>query len=523
MSKKYSFLFVFSLLTVSLIGVPLGVWNSDVLDNEPNPQVIEAEGAFPRGPTVHMVNKTAAMIYWKTDTETNAIVNYGNASDSLDLSVENATLGTEHRVWINGLTAGSTVYYEAVSDATASEVYHFKTEPEDGSPFKLVALGDPQPVADIEPEQSDIFKDFMTMVRDEEPHLIIMLGDYVYELSDTDESYNDVCWNNFLDASETAGHYAPIYGVIGNHDTMSGNRYADGFLGAFQQYGGDSTYFSFDYAGVHFTFLDSEMPEYQGRIAGDQYDWLVDDLENTDKEIKYVVVHQPMYPVSARRSSLDRNRTERDRLQNLFEEHNVTAFLAGHDHVFQRITVNEVLHVTSAGAGPKLYHTPWGGDFNHYTRWNVSSARIEMECIKPDEQVGETYALPYDGHIEIVLRRCFNTSAGQPDEAPLILFSEVPEEEYYSWDDGANSTELGTFPDTNGLHTLDVYAKGSDGVWNHKYYEFDTVGGEETDTDTDTTTTPPPTGINPLLIAGVIGVAAVIVIVVLYRMKMSST
>jgi predicted phosphodiesterase len=510
MSRRISSLVIISLFILS---VPFTGWNTTAIDNQPEPHALAADAVFPRGPTVHMVNKTAAMIYWKTNTETNATVDYGNASDNLDSSVENSTLDTEHRVWIDGLTAGTTVYYQAVSDYTSSEVYHFKTEPEDGMPFKLIAMGDPQPVPGIEPGQSEIFKDIITMVRNEEPHLIIILGDFVYDLSDTDETYNAIAWGNYLNVTDKVGHYAPIYGVIGNHDVMSGEKYADGFLDAFQQYGDDSTYFSFDYAGVHFTFLDSEMPEFQGRISGDQYDWLVNDLQSTDKEVKYVIVHQPMYPVSAIGSSLDRNQAERDRLKNLFEEENVTVFLAGHDHVFQRVTVNGVVYVTSAGAGPKLYHTPWGGDFNHYTRWNVSAKHIEMETVNLEGEVVADYTLPYEGHIEIVLRQHCNTSTCGPEQAPLILFSEVPEEEYYSWDGGANSTELGTFPDTNGLHTLDVYAKGSDGVWNHKYYEFKTVGGEETET----------TGINPLLIAGVIGVAAVVVVIVVYRWKRGST
>ncbi|MBS3794260.1 MAG: metallophosphoesterase family protein [Candidatus Thorarchaeota archaeon] len=517
MSRKISFILILSLFAFSVAGIPLAAWNNNVAHTELNSYALADSEAFPRGPTVNMVNKTAAMIYWETNTQTNATVKYGSTFEDLDSTVENSTLSKEHRVWIDGLTAGTTVYYQAISDETSSNIYHFKTEPEDGEPFKLVVLSDPQPTSAIAPDQSQVFKDIIDMVRNEEPHLILILGDYVDQLSDTDESYNDLCWNKYLNVSDKAGHYAPIYGVIGNHDTISGDHYADGFLEAFQQYGEDSTYFSFDYAGVHFTLLDTEMPEYQGRISGAQYDWLVNDLENTDKEVKFVMGHQPMYPVSAIGSSLDRNRTERNRLQNLLEEHNVTAYLAGHDHVFQRLTVNGVLHVTTAGAGPKLYSTPWGGDFHHYTRWNVSETEIQIESINTDGEVAADYALPYEGSIEIALRRFFNTSAGRPEQAPLILFSEVPEEKYFSWDGGDNSTELGTFPDTNGLHTLDVYAKGLDGVWNHKHYAFDIVGGEET----ETTTSPPPSSIEPFVIAGVIGAAAVIAAILIYRWKTS--
>jgi hypothetical protein len=141
-----------------------------------------------------------------------------------------------------------------------------------------------------------------------------------------------------------------------------------------------------------------------------------------------------------------------------------------------------------------------------------------METVNKDGDVTETYTLPYEGPIEIAYREIANTSSALPDEAPEIYFSEVPEEKYFSWDEGENSTEIGTLPDTNGLHMLDVYAKGSNGEWTHKYYEFTTVQG----IDTGTTTPPPDGGIDPLVIVGVIGIAAVIILaIVVYRWKTS--
>ena len=517
MSRKLSFLFLFSLLVLSASGLAFSGLNNQMTSYEPRSQDIPADITFSRGPTVNMVNKTNAMIFWKTETETNATVNYGNASDNLNSTTSESTLSKEHRIWIDGLNAGTTVYYEVGSNGVSSDIYHFKTEPEDGEPFKLVLMGDNRPDGSLAPEQPQTFKDIMDMVKNEEPHLVIMSGDYVYTLTD-DHSKNVRAMGKFLEVTDEVGHYVPIYGAIGNHDTAPGG-YADYFLDAFEQYGDDSTYFSFDYAGAHFTILDTEIPGYEGRITGAQYDWLVDDLENTDKETKFVIAHQPMYPLSHLGSSLDRNETERDRLQDLFEQENVTAYVCGHDHSFNRMTVNGVVQVISGGAGAPLYSTPWGGAYDHYVRVNVSAARIEFEAIQTDGETAENYTLPYEGPIEIALRRMANTTGGWPEKAPEIYFSEEPEEAYYSWDGGENSTEIGTLPDTNGLHTLDVYAKGSDGIWNHKYYEFETVGGEETGT---TTTTPLPSIINPLLIAGVVGIAAIIVVVIVYKLRISS-
>ncbi|MBS3795262.1 MAG: metallophosphoesterase, partial [Candidatus Thorarchaeota archaeon] len=251
--------------------------------------------------------------------------------------------------------------------------------------------------------------------------------------------------------------------------------------------------------------------------TGAQYEWLVDDLETTDKQIKFVIGHQPMYPLSHLGSSLDINETERDRLQALFVQENVTTYVCGHDHLFDRMTVNGVVQVISGGAGAPLYSTPWGGAYDHYVRTNVSTTRVEFEAIQTDGDIAENYTLPYEGCIEIALREIANTTAGLPDESPAIYFSEEPEEEYYSWDGGENTTEIGTLPDTNGLHTLDVYVKGSDGVWNHKHYAFTTVQGIDTET-----TTPPPDGIiDPIVIAGAMGIAAVIMVVLVYKLRIS--
>ncbi|MBS3794259.1 MAG: metallophosphoesterase family protein, partial [Candidatus Thorarchaeota archaeon] len=288
MSRKLSFLVLFSLLVLSSSGLVLTGLNNQMTSYEPKSRDVMADIAFTRGPTVNMVNKTNAMIFWRTETETNATVNYGNASDNLDSSKSESTLSKEHRIWIDNLNAGTTVYYEVVSNGVSSDVYHFKTEPEDGKPFKLVIMGDNRPDGSVAPEQPQTFKDIMDMVKNEEPHLVIMSGDYVYTLTD-DHSKNVRAMEKFTEVTDKVGHYVPIYGAIGNHDTAPGEGYADYFLDAFEQYGDDSTYFSFDYAGAHFTILDTEIPGYEGRITGAQYEWLVDDLETTDKQIKFVI------------------------------------------------------------------------------------------------------------------------------------------------------------------------------------------------------------------------------------------
>ncbi|MHA2153595.1 MAG: hypothetical protein ACXAAQ_16645, partial [Candidatus Thorarchaeota archaeon] len=94
---------------------------------------------------------------------------------------------------------------------------------------------------------------------------------------------------------------------------------------------------------------------------------------------------------------------------------------------------------------------------------------------------------------------------------PIIYFSEEPAEKYFSWDSGENQTELTGIPNADGNHTLDVYARNSEGVWSHESYFWTATGA----------TTPPPTGnpIDPLLILGGVSIAGVVVVVALVWIK----
>jgi hypothetical protein len=219
-----------------------------------------------------------------------------------------------------------------------------------------------------------------------------------------------------------------------------------------------------------------------------------------------------MYPLTHIGDSIDSNPAERATLQQLFEDENVTAFICGHDHLFNRMTVNGLVHIISGGAGAPLYGTPWGGDYNHYVRINSSSSHINMTTIRLDGVVTHNYQLPYDGPLEIELRAIFNGSTHQPGTLPEIYFSEIPVQTYFSWDSGENQTEVTGTPNSNGEHILDVYALASDDVWYHERFVFTTVGA------TPTTTSPPPLIIDPLLIGG-IAVAGVVIVVIVIVFK----
>jgi hypothetical protein len=223
-----------------------------------------------------------------------------------------------------------------------------------------------------------------------------------------------------------------------------------------------------------------------------------------------------MYPISHAGDSFDVNEEERVRMQQLFEDNNVTLFGCGHDHMYSRLVVNGVTNIVAGGAGAPLYGSPWGGDEYHYVRADVSYNSVNFTAIKLDGEILEEYQLPYTGPIEIGNRVLANTSTRQNGTMPEIYFSEVPKTKYFSWDSGPNSTTLTGLPDPPGDHTLDVYAENDAGVWSHARFVFTTTNDDWSPTPTD----------QPLditLVLGLVGVAAVAIIVVIFFLKKRSS
>ncbi|MHA1904461.1 MAG: metallophosphoesterase [Candidatus Thorarchaeota archaeon] len=473
---------------------------------------------FKRGPIVGMVTNNSAVIFWRTSGLTNARVDYGLDVSLLE-SESNSTLDTDHYITLSDLEIGSTYWYEATSNGTSSEVFHFKTAPADGTEFKVVIAGDNRPPGDVAPNQPETFSEFADMIIAEEPHLVILTGDFVYQIT-SDHNENLEAWEAFTNISDRIGHFAPIYGAIGNHDTgdRTGSHLLEYYFDAFVHFDEPSTYFSFDYAGVHFTILDAAEAGLRYRITGAQYDWLVDDLMNTNSAMKLVIGHAPLYPINHIGNSIDINETERDRLQELFEDTEVALYACGHDHAYNRMTVNGVTHLITGGIGAPLYETPWGGAFNHYTSLSVSSQHVNISVIDLENDLRDFYAIPNDDPIEIFLRVVANTSLRAKGTMPEIYFSKAPIEKYYSWDEGTNSTILTGLPDDSGEHTLDVYALDDDDVWSHARFVFRTT---DSDPFTPTTPTPtdPPSTIDPLVIVTLIGGVAVVIVIAIVVIK----
>ncbi len=90
-------------------------------------------------------------------------------------------------------------------------------------------------------------------------------------------------------------------------------------------------------------------------------------------------------------NSLDRYPDDRDALQALFVKHKVTAVFTGHEHLYLRKTVDNVLHIITGGGGAPLYAEDAQGGFHHYILVTVEGDRVSAEVIDVNGKVRDSF------------------------------------------------------------------------------------------------------------------------------------
>ncbi len=309
-----------------------------------------------------------------------------------------------HTVELTGLKAGTTYAYRAGSATNGywSDWYTFTTASEDGK-FEVMIASDLQSSTQTAYERiAKIQKDAVEKVFTNGVSFVINPGDIV----DNGRNLSQYRWLYDSDQSFNAS-YATVV-AAGNHDNKyftvdkasnmaayggaSEGAYTDeyNYMWTHYNYGISSSqvdntgfYYSFDYGKVHFTVLNTNDIESSKDADGNtikqlgskQYEWLVNDLTDTDKEWKVIVMHKSLYSEGSH--SYDKDVVGmRAQLTPLFAEKGVNLVIAGHDHVYnetfyldgngKKISVdangkNEIsnkgtLYVTVGTMGEKFYN-----------------------------------------------------------------------------------------------------------------------------------------------------------------------
>jgi len=229
---------------------------------------------------------------------------------------------------------------------------------------------------------------------------------------------NDVLWT----ITSTLGATYTWYPVVGNHELPGAGQesYPGSNMDWLRSYdygavnrgpaGCPETTYSFDYQNAHFVVLNeycdtSGDTATSGNVPDHLYNWLVSDLNATDKTHIFVFGHEPAYPqpdadngrVRHLGDSLDQYPTNRDRFWNLLRDKRVVAYISGHTHNYSAVQIDGVWQL-DAGHARGMGDT---GARSTFILVDVDASGVTFRAYRDDAN-GGPYTLAHTG----ILREC---------------------------------------------------------------------------------------------------------------------
>lgn len=280
----------------------------------------------------------------------------------------------------------------------------------------------PSPSPTPEPEFSFVVTSDMSHYSDKEyfnyPNFFAALLGYVKQFGPGDfmVSTGDVipAEGTSWTVHQVLGEDYPWFPLPGNHDFGTADikflqNYAFDFDGpgkpALVRWGPEPcsrTTYSFDYMNAHFVALNvycnAEAPwGIDGSISDTLYDWLLVDLEATDKEHIFIFGHEPAFPQSDQKTgqarhlddSLNQYPEARDRFWALLGEFNVLAYIHGHTHTYSAVQIDGVWQL-DAGQAMGVRAAPSPGTFFVI---KIKGNSAVLETYRGEDGPGFAYAL----------------------------------------------------------------------------------------------------------------------------------
>lgn len=295
-----------------------------------------------RGPYLQKGTNTSEVIQWRTSSNTDSYVWYGNSPDNLTEMVTVAGSRSDHIVEISSLNPNTTYYY-AVGDNTGpaeggTADYYFKTAPQIGTnqPITAWVLGD---CGTADGNQQAVRDAYYNYIGNNHTDMILMLGDNAYN-SGWDAEYQGAIFDMYDEKLRNT----MTWSCPGNHDYYGeGGLNADYYdIFSFPSQGeagglasNTEKYFSFDYGNLHVISLDSYDENHD--ISSPMLTWLENDLAATLQDWIVVIFHHPPYSKGSHDSDTENRLIEmRTNVIPICEAYGVDLVLSGHSHAYER-------------------------------------------------------------------------------------------------------------------------------------------------------------------------------------------
>ncbi len=244
-------------------------------------------------------------------------------------------------------------------------------------PVNFGVLGD---IRTAGPKPPQVAYQIIDRMKVEKPEAVILVGDIINAESSNAAVVREQ-WNNINLAIANLAP-AAILPTVGNHETNGMKSVLPYFNEAFPTLPGNGpdgykglTY-SYDVGSVHFVSITSEHPNRFHQLGQAQLDWIDKDLATNRKPYTFVFSHDPAFPVGPHvGSSLDAYPNERDALWKIMQKYKVTAYICGHEHLYNRSQKGGLTQLVIGTSGSAIYGG-YGGEFYHYGNFEVTQQGV---------------------------------------------------------------------------------------------------------------------------------------------------
>lgn len=247
--------------------------------------------------------------------------------------------------------------------------------------FQAVKFGVLGDIRTAGPKPPQVAYGIIDRMKLEQPEAVLLVGDIINAESTAAGVRQQ--WSNI---NLAIGGLAPgvILPTVGNHETNGLKTVLPYFNEAFPKLpsNGPEGYkgitYSYDVGSVHFVSITSEHPTRFHFLGEEQLNWLDRDLTANKKPYIFVFSHDPAYPVGPHvGSSLDAYPKDRDLLWRIMIKHKVTAYVCGHEHLYNRSQRSGLTQLVIGTSGSAIYGG-YGGEFYHYGVFKATQQGVRV-------------------------------------------------------------------------------------------------------------------------------------------------
>jgi hypothetical protein len=304
---------------------------------------VGAEAAtMTRGPYLQQMTTSSVIIVWRTDATTDGVVRYGASPSALTQTVTDPSK-TQHEVKLTGLSSSTRYYYSVGSSSQTFSTgadYWFVTSPPVGAdvPTRIWVLGDPGTANSSQEAVRDALKNKIANGTERDIDLWLMLGDNAYD-DGTDEEYQAAVFEMY----PTFLRNRTLWPTLGNHDAHTGSGLGHPYYSIFTlpksgeaggRSSGTESYYSFDYANIHFICLNSE--DESRAPTGAMLTWAQQDAADTDQDWIIAYWHHPPFTNGSHQDTETKLAQMRTNALPILEAAGVDLVLTGHSHGYER-------------------------------------------------------------------------------------------------------------------------------------------------------------------------------------------